>query len=57
MNPENGKLVVGKEDIKSVSLKYCKATLVRNKIVEGYENIIAEKEKRLSKKLNEQDFF
>ena len=37
MNPNTNKFLVSKEQIKAVSLKYCKDTLADNEPSEGYE--------------------
>ena len=39
-NPQNGKLVITKKDMKDVRLKYCKETLTKNQPEEGFREII-----------------
>ena len=55
VNPDNGKLAVTKEQIKNVTLKYCKETLSKNQVIKGFESFIAEKEQEMTKKLSECD--
>ena len=53
MNPNTNKLVVSKEQIKAVTLKYCKDTLANNEPSEGYEDLMKAKRDSLEKKLLE----
>ena len=38
-DPTNKKLIVNPEEIKEVSVKYCKEGLAKNKPTEGFEEI------------------
>ena len=53
VNPKNGKLAVKKDQIKTVTLQYCKETLENNKPAEGFEDIIEAKKVQLEKNLLE----
>ena len=43
INPITGKLAKGKQEMKEVSLQFCKETLASNKPAEGYEKVINNK--------------
>ena len=53
MNPKTNKLVVSKEQIKAVTLNYCKETLANNEPSKGFEKIMKAKRYTLEKKLLE----
>ena len=45
INPDNKKLIVGRNEIKEVTLNYCKETLSNNEPKEEYKSLIEEKKK------------
>ena len=53
VNPINGKLVVSKNQIKSISLEYCKATLENNIPKTRYSEEIMSKKTEVQHKMNE----
>ena len=53
LNPETGKLVVSKQNIKAVTLKYCQETLQNNEPHKQYIEEIKKKYKEVEKKLSE----
>jgi hypothetical protein len=55
VHPKTGKLVVEREEIKNVTLKYCKDTLKSNEPEEGYEDEIRKKRYEVNKRLSETD--
>ena len=55
VDPENGKVVASRNKIKEITLKYCRDTLKKNKIPEGYENTFMTKKKEVEQKLKEKD--
>ena len=55
IDPKSGKLAASKEQIKRVTLVYCKETLSNNKPSTAYETIIKEKKHAFEKKLLECD--
>ena len=55
VNPETGKFMVSRQEIKRVTLKYCKKTLENNNPEEGYEDLMNDKKTYLQKKLTEVD--
>ena len=54
VDPKNGKLVVSKNNIKSVSLDYCKATLANNVPNKEYSEEIIFKKVEVQKKMLEE---
>ena len=55
VNPSTGKLVISKQEIKEVTLKYCKDTLENNAIEKEFEDEIHEKKEKVRTKLAETD--
>ena len=55
IDPETGKLVVSKQKIKEVSLKYCKDTFTNNQPEKEYENEIELKKAEVEKIVNEKE--
>ena len=53
VNPKNGKLVRSKDEIKKVSLEYCKTTLKNNEPEEGYEELLRRKDEKVDRELAE----
>ena len=53
VNPKNGKLVRSKDEIKKVSLEYCKTTLKNNEPEEGYEELLRRKDGKVERELAE----
>ena len=55
LNPENNKLVVSKNEIKAVTLKYCKDTLENNQPHPKYQKEINMKRKNVEDKLSKEN--
>ena len=53
INPKSGKLVVSRDEIKKVTLDYCKSTLENNKPEEEFNEKIELKKKSMKEKLDE----
>ena len=55
IDPSTGKLAVSKQEIKDVTLKYCKDTLEDNEVEEGFKETIERKKEKVKQKLSESD--
>ena len=53
MNPRDGKLAITNQQIKAVTLNYCKETIKNNEPSKGYEKIMKAKKDNLEKNLLE----
>ena len=51
INPEDGKLVVSNNNIKKITLQYCKDTLTNNVPARGYQQFIEDKQIAVNRKL------
>ena len=55
VDPNTGKMVVSKQEIKEVTLKYCKDTLENNAVEKEFEEDISSKKEKVKVKLAEKD--